>query len=289
MSLALNSPGFWSVAERSIGSLLTDGSLNYVVVDKTFHMVPLVRKSKITFTDFILTDADAKACKVVVNGNMYGLTKTGWASAVIGADDPADTLIQGQVVSDGKLIAGDSRPESFWFGQVLLPLTDSWPWAFTAAKGDPPKERATVAALGGLGPLIISKLQFGTATLYRPGAPPGTPEPAVGEPPPAARDYMIQRSNATFVDVSRRPPETGKTIVAYCFLKRTLIVAVQKHGDGPGQSHSSIASALAKQGFDTAVFMDGSDSATLALDGKIVVTPGSIKNGSIEVGVGFRA
>jgi hypothetical protein len=290
MSLPLASPSFWSVAESSIGKLLTDGSLRYVVLDKTFRMVPLVRNSKSTFTDFLLSDPDAKGCKVAINGNMFDVTRFGLVNAVLtSADTPDETLIQGQVVQDGKKIAGDSRPDSFWFGQVLFPFTDSFPWAYTADKGDPPITKATAAALGGLGPMIISKLPFGIANKYRPGAPPGTVEPAVGEPPPAAKSYMVQRSNATFASVSKRSPDTGKAIVAYCFAKRALLIAVQKDKESPGQTHSVVADALASQGFDTAVFMDGSDSATMMLDGKIIVAPGDLKNATIEVGLGFRS
>lgn len=288
---ALISKDFWPEAARSVGALLSDGSLQYVVLDKRYAMRPLIRNVKTMFTDFCLADAGAKSCKVIVNGNYYGLS--GWsvgASASLGyPDDPKDTLIQGQIVIGGAVKAGDSRPQSFWFGQLAVPTTDPYGWAYTAAAGDPPKEASTIAAIGGVGPMIVNSLEFGAGNAYRSGAPPGIAEPLTGEPPPAVKPYLIQRNNETFKDVNRRAPETGKTILAYCSAKRAVFVAVQQDGASPGQTHANLAHSLAQQGFDTAVFLDGSDSATMILNGKIVVAPGKRKNDTIDVGVGFFA
>ncbi len=135
--------------------------------------------------------------------------------------------------------------------------------------------------------MIVGALRYGTGNAYRPGAPKGTDEPFTGQPPAPAMTYLIQRNNNTFQDVDRWPPATGKTIVAYCSEKRALLVAVQADGEGPGQRHSALASALAQRGFDAAVFYDGSDSATLAVDGRVIVRPGQRKDDTIDVGIGF--
>ena len=100
-------------------------------------------------------------------------------------------------------------------------------------------------------------------------------------------DYLIQRSNATFRSASALHPATGKTIVAYCHAKRTVLVAVQPHGVEPGQTHSTVAFALAQRGFESAGFYDGSDSATLIVDGKLVVMPADRKNNTMDIGLGF--
>ena len=55
----------------------------------------------------------------------------------------------------------------------------------------------------------------------------------------------------------------------------------------PGMKVSQLAYDLLNLGFDDAVFLDGSDSATLMVDGKLVVTPGDRKDDAIVVGVGF--
>jgi Phosphodiester glycosidase len=289
MGVALNDPGFWSKTAGSYGLLQQDGSLQYILLDRKFKMQPLIRNTKTTFTQFLATDPRAKTCKVIVNGNLYGLTLGGRAAAVMGnPDDPSQTEIQGQVIESGMITGGDSRPDSFWFGQLLKPLGDAWPWIYSAGKGDPPALPATIAAIGGVGPLIVGTLPYGVGNKYKPGAPPGISEPATGEPPPEARPYMIQRNNATFVDANSKPPETGKTILAYSSAKRTILVIVQEHGSRPGTTHEAVANTLAQQGFDAAIFMDGSDSATLVVDGTVRVTPGQRKNDTIDVGVGFR-
>jgi hypothetical protein len=134
-------------------------------------MEPLIRRGKRTFTDFLSTDSMAKKCKVIVNGNIYGLDLTGKAQVYFGkADDPSDTEIQGYVVKEGRRVAGDSRPQSFWFGQMAAPMSDAWGWTYASGQGNPPTGGQVLAAIGGLGPLIISTLQYGSGNVYRSGA-----------------------------------------------------------------------------------------------------------------------
>ncbi len=288
MSSTLTSPTFWKDEAKSYGLLKQDGSLNYILLDNKFELQPLVRNTNTTFTQFISSDARAKRCKVVVNGNFYDITFSAKFAVLRGRPDtPTDTIIQGQIVEGGKVVAGDSRPLSFSFGQIMTPTKDAWPWTFAAGKGDPPGGPTVPAAIGGVEPLIVNTLPFGSENRYKQGAPPKLPEPLRGEPPPESRAYLIQRSNAAFQSASALPPTTGKTILAYCTAKRTLLIAVQQHGAGPGQTHSAITDALAQQGFEVAVFLDGSDSATMFVDGSLVVTPGDRKNETIDVGVGF--
>jgi hypothetical protein len=283
---ALHDPLFWVGAEKVVGTLLNDRSLRYMLLDNTYEMLPLIRKKDTRFTDFLASDPDAKKCKIIVNGNFYGLDKTGMMWVGLGRpDNPSDTLVQGQIVLGGQVIAGDSRPQSFWFGQVKAPTPEGF--IYGAFKGDPPATTSTLAAIGGIGPLIVGHLPYGIGNKYKAGAPASVDEPAAGEPPRAAMPYMIQRNNETFKAANARPPETGKTILAYCVQKNMLLVAVQPDGVGPGQSHEQLAFDLAQRGFESAVFLDGSDSATLVVDGKLVVTPGSQKNNSIDVGIGF--
>lgn len=290
MSLALSSPRFWAEIVKLYGLVQTDGSLHYIAPDQKFKMLPLVRNTTTTFTSFLKSDARAKGCKVIINGNQYSFSLGGYVAAVLGhIDDPDQTEIEGQVVEGGKVIAGDSRPLSFWFGQMRFPRKDAWAWTYSAGQGDPPAGAATLAAIGGLGPMIVGSLPYGRENAYKMGAAPTVSEPTTGEPPPEARPYMIQRSNKMFASANSKVPETGKTLVAYCSAKRTLLIIVQQHGASPGTTFAAIATTLAKQGFDSAVFMDGSDSATLMVDGALVIAPGARKDETIDVGVGFSA
>lgn len=53
---------FGAEAAGAAGKLLSDGSLQHVVLDKTFRMRPLVRNTKTTFTDFLAKAAGARDC-----------------------------------------------------------------------------------------------------------------------------------------------------------------------------------------------------------------------------------
>jgi len=295
MAALSNNIQFWKDADKSLGKLQTDGPLSFMLLDNAYQMKPLIRKKDTTFTDFLAADADAKKCKVIINGNFYGLDTSGKIAVARGnPDDPSDTEIQGQIITGGSVIAGDSRPKSFWFGQLTAPSYE-WkpePWIYTAGKGDPPAQKSTLAAIGGIGPLLIpdpgrgTYVRYGVGNKYSGGAA-GVDEPEAGEPPAAAMPYLIQRNNETFKSANAHPDETGKTILAFnpVFLK--LLVVVQQHGASPGRSLQQIAFDLYGLGFQSAVFLDGSDSATLVVDGKIVIAPGTRKNNSIDVGVGF--
>ena len=285
----LSNDKFWKDAEKLVGKLQTDGPLSFMLLDNGYRMQPLIRNKEITFTDFLVTDLDAKKCKVIINGNFYGLNLGGKSSVALGdPDDPSDTEIQGQIIMAGKVVAGDSRPQSFWFGQITAPIYE-WkpsPWIYTAGKGDPPAEKSTLGAIGGLGPLLISNLRYGVGNKYS-CAPPGVNEPETGEPSKAAMPCLIQRNNETFKSANAHDDETGKTILAFNPVTLMLLVLVQQHGASPGRSLQQIAFDLYGRGFQSAVFLDGSDSATMVVDGKIVISPGKRKNNSIDVGVGF--
>jgi hypothetical protein len=135
----LDSPNFWHSAGSLVGALVTDRSLRMVLLDKTYQMEPLIQTGKRTFTDFLSTDSAAKNSQVIVNGNIYGLDFTGKAQVYFGnPDDPSDTEIQGYVVKGGRRIAGDSRPQSFWFGQMTATTGDAWGWSYRSGQGDPP-------------------------------------------------------------------------------------------------------------------------------------------------------
>jgi hypothetical protein len=157
---------------------------------------------------------------------------------------------------------------------------------FESGAGDPPLSGATWSAIGGVGPLIIGGLKYGAGNLYKAGAPAGAP--SAGAPPPAAAPYLTQRNNATFTSVEARPVPTGKTILASHTANQRLLIAVQGHGKTPGMNYTTIRDRLAALGFDHAVFLDGSDSAFMAVGGRMLSTPGENKDEAMVVGLGFK-
>jgi hypothetical protein len=285
----LSNPMFWDTKENQVGILQTDRGMNYMLLDTSFSMLPIIRTDGgKTFSEFLLSDSKAKNCKIVINGNFFGLGTISKGKLAAGTTlDPDDVDVEGQVVQAGKVIAGDSRPDSFWFGQLSLCANGPTGCRFVGGKGDPPADSRVVAAIGGLGPLIVEDLPYGVGNKYKPGAPAGIAEPDEGEPSKIAKRYLIQRNNKTFIKQNEHSAETGKAVLAYCVERNRLLVGLQEHGTTPGMKISQLAYDLLNLGFDDAVFLDGSDSATLMVDGKMIVSPAERKDNAIVVGVGF--
>ena len=225
---------------------------------------------------------------MVVNGNYYDVSRAGLLDAALGHDPVAatETTILGRVVDNGAVIGGQSSPSMFYFAQYFLPSTDSrYLWTYITGFGDPPLGGGTAAAIGGLGPLIIGGLRYGTQNRYRPGAPPSAP--ASGPPGTAATPFLVERSNNTFRSAESRPEPTGKTIMASSSTRRKLLVGVQAHGAAPGSRYATLRDTLGNLDFDHAVFLDGSDSAMMMVNGTWVVQAGEDKDETNIIGVGF--
>ncbi|MBU8543037.1 MULTISPECIES: phosphodiester glycosidase family protein [Roseomonadaceae] len=284
MEIFLNNPRFWNLVTNLEGKLLRHGSLRYLVMDHSVKMVPLIRKKTELFLDMLRRDgARMNAC---INGSYYDLSFLGSLDAAFGTDPVAanKTTILGQVVSNGVLVAGSTEPERFFFAQMRVPTTNAPGWTFFAGAGDPPKNASIIAAIGGLGPLIVEGLRYGDGNKGRPGT---TGLPLRGDPGGQLSKSLIQRNNNTFISVEKRPPTTGKTILASHSRLKKLLIAVQPDGVLPGQSYTTLAEQLLALGFDNAVFLDGSDSATLMVNGALEVQPGGNKDETNTLGIGF--
>lgn len=262
------------------GRLQRDGSLLYVVLFGPVTMTPIVRRKEELFTSTVA--ATGRRYNVVINANLYSLTATGYTDVLFGSDPVAasETQIIGQVIINGRVVAGSAAPQRFYIAQI----NDGKGSRFQAGKGDPPQGASVRAAVGGFGPLLVSRLPFGVGNLYRPGH----QGPAQGQPPASAAPWLMQRNSATLAEVEGRPRSTGKVVVAYCPRPEALLVAVQPNGTAPGQEYRYIVASLARAGFTDAVFGDGSDSAMLYMDGRFVARPGQDKDESNTVGLGFR-
>ena len=271
------------------GQLLDDGSLKYVVFLDPVRMTPILRTAQEPITATV--SKQAGAFDVVVNGNYYDLSFMGKVDAELGRPAPAnDTLVEGEVVSGGKRVAGDSRPQRFYLAEVVNKMhrkPKDPPVRFVVRQGDPPTGTGTVAAIGNLGPMIQQGLPYGVGNQYRPPA----TGPARGDPGPALRGALTQRNDNTFASVEQRDDRTGKTVIAWSDTAAALLVGVEKDHDQsrPGETYSRLAHALKAAGFTDAVFCDGSDSAMLWVKGRMVVAPGQRKADTMTVALGFTA
>ena len=271
------------------GQLLDDGSLKYVIFLGAVRMVPILRTAQEPITSTVRKQAGT--FDVVVNGNYYDLTFMGKVEAQLGRAVPAeDTLVQGEVVSGGKTVAGDSRPQRFYLAEVVNNLrrkSKDPPFRFAVGRGDPPAGAGTLAAIGNLGPMIQKGLPYGVGNQYRPPA----TGPARGDPGPALRGALTQRNDNTFASVEQRDDRTGKTIIAWHDREAALLVGVEKDHDQsrPGETYSRLTHLLRAAGFTDAVFCDGSDSAMLWVRGRMIVAPGERKADTMTVALGFTA
>lgn len=189
-----------------------------------------------------------------------------------------------QSFHNSKKKVGSSEPERFFLsyrGEAAVP--NSFTSTYSIGFGDPPLEKC---AIGGLGPLIINKLPYGSKNVYRPGVPPGAP--LIGDPGSVYSPYLLQRSSAHFAKVAAFSKRSGKVIFALNRESDVLLALVQPNDSKAGMSWDQVRDKLVSVATDDAVFLDGSDSALLVLKGVFVIQQDEIKNELTTVGLGFR-
>ena len=262
-----------------------DGDLQYVAA-LGLEMELIRRTATELFSDTVRRQVAGRAYKIAINGNQWDATNSGITDALWGSDpvEAAETAPLGHLVSGRSRVGGNAEPNRFFAsynGPAPVPLRSTT--SYTMGQGNPPLE---VAGMGGLGPIIIGGLKFGSGNLYRAGVPAGAP--AVGEPGPAHRPFLIQRNNNTYVAMASRGPEVGKVAFAVHRDSDMLLVLVQPDGAPTGLTLDNLRDKLASVGTDDAVFMDGSDSAMLVVDGVFHIRQGENKDELTTVGLGFR-
>ena len=239
----------------------------------------LSRSSSQTFTEAALTTDSASTTDITINANLYG-----GGNCFTGACDPTSHPAIGQVIERGAQIGGNSSPDRFFAaydeGTGNSNLESTW----TFGQGNPPS--GADAAFGGAAPLIINGLPYDTSNAYSPSAPAGLP--TVGDPGAANRQYLTQRSNATFTSLQNEGVGVGIPVVAYDRDEDVLIILVQDEGNSGGLDLRGIRDLLIRRGADDAVAFDGSTSASLVVDQTIVVSPSFYKNNTIPFGLTIR-
>jgi len=142
------------------------------------------------------------------------------------------------------------------------------------------------AAIGGAGPLILNGLPYGKINRYKAGVTQGR---KLGQPTPENVKNLTQRSNATFTAFTKHnaAPRTGITAIAHNVKKKKLVVMV--HPDNSGDlSLPTLRKKLLSIGCDNAIFLDGSNSSLLMVEGKFIARPAPSKNKTNVVGIGFK-
>jgi hypothetical protein len=84
--------------------------MHLVAMSDSIKMLPFVRNKEELFETTVVNSNNKEKFSVVINGPTYGLTHTGKLDALIGSDPvPAkETIQEGQIIRDGKIIGGKS-------------------------------------------------------------------------------------------------------------------------------------------------------------------------------------
>lgn len=271
---------FWLKIRAAISSptkigVFSDDGLIYVVMSNNMKMVPFVRKKEELFSTTI--NRVSKKYRVIINGQFYGLSNTGKADALIGNDpvDPVHTTPEGLIINNGKIIGGRSAPQMFYIANYWKSCPQ-----YRFNSGTVPTNSSS--GVGGCGPIIVNGLPYGALNTFSNGVVGKTR----GQPIPKNKPYLTQRSNNTFAAYVKRPPYTGKTIIALSTLYNALFILVQPHSIS-GMSLPFIRDKLKISNIDNAVFLDGSDSSLLVVDGEFITKAGENKDETNIVGIGF--
>ena len=166
-ALAIAGPNFWTSAASNIG-FHSDGDLLYVVLDDTAKMEVVLRSKGQMFTAAAAA-AGARGLRVVVNANMYDISWGPLVGIAFGAGKPLDPAVItpiGRVVSASRT-TGRSAPSLFY-----VAYKPGYEFGF----GDP-ATAGMAAAVGGLGPIILNGLKYGTGNKYKPGTAAGGRRP----------------------------------------------------------------------------------------------------------------
>ncbi len=273
-------PKFWQTINTAITSskmgLFSDNGLIYVAMSDKSKMVPFIRKKEELFSATI--NSYAKKFRVIINGQFYGVSKSGILDALIGNDpvDPKHTTPEGRVINNGKLIGGRDTP-------LMFHIENNWKGSPAYKFGFGAAPLKSNSAVGGCGPVIINNLPYGEVNKYSKKV----AGKIQGEPSAKNKPFLTQRSNSTFSAYLKRPPYTGKTLIAHSSLRNTLLTLVLPHG-ATGITLPAVRDKLKNAGFNNAVFLDGSDSSLLVVNGNYIASPGPDKNETNVVGIGFE-
>jgi hypothetical protein len=287
--LAINGKGFWTTVQnrKNTKNYLhgKDGTLQYMVFDDTVKMEPFVRTKEIMFEATAIGATKANDYLATINAQVYGMTAAGFVDYGIGDDavDPSTIIPEGVTVFGKKVIAGKGAPLNFYIANLIpSKFTTGTPYRF----GFGLAPHSVDAAIGGAGPLIVNSLPYGKINRYKSGVAPGR---KIGQPTPENAKNLTQRSNATFTAFTKHgaAPRTGITAIAHNVKQKKLIVMV--HPDNSGDlSLPSLRNKLLSVGCDNAIFLDGSDSSFLMVEGTFIARPAPSKNKTNVVGIGFK-
>jgi hypothetical protein len=204
----------------------------------------------------------------VVEAHHWGLTDTVMAmprkpDAVINGQFLSSAIglgTEGEVIREGALINADSTPTRYYLGQTWRGADVS---DYHVARGDPNtvEPGALRVAFGGLGPVLLGGVAISPLT-------------------PWAQS------------IYDRGRDVGRGVIAVHRARGLILLLVQRNIPfySPAvnaMTMSDLRDWLRRQGFDDAVFNDGSDSEALYASGGWLLRPGWVKDEAMDFAIGF--
>ncbi|WP_312393622.1 RHS repeat-associated core domain-containing protein [Chryseobacterium sp.] len=224
----------------------------YFIPMKVHSMAMVTRSTGGTFTDAAIKRNTRFPNEFVVNMQQY---ETSSMSYKFGKNvDMNDIKTQGLTIVRGK-----QQPYGRSSNSYYMAVDNGG--SFSAGLGNPPTD--SKMAFGGGIPLIINGMPYGAEKKYD------------------SSGKMIQNSSAGYP--FQNDSSVGKTILAFNSDGNFMIVSQQDGNNG--MNLDQIRDYLISKKFTNAISFDGSTSATLVQDGKIVVKPSDRKDNSIPVGL----
>src|SRR5439155_11276599 len=129
-----------------------EGGLYHVTLSGAAEMRTFLRTLAEPFEATVKRFAEKSGLAVVINGNMYAFS--GGVLSLLGTPDASQTTPEGVVQGRGRVLGGVSEPQMFY---VAWHEGAGYRFGF----GDPPGD--ATSALGGLGPVLLNGLKYGSA------------------------------------------------------------------------------------------------------------------------------
>jgi hypothetical protein len=226
-----------------------DGHFKCVLMNALDVSVKVVNRTAKEYFDVTVEHTDPRL-QLVLNAN-YGGNSV--AAYLPGPEDPSQD-IEGQVVEDGKAVAGtlgkSETLKAFFAFQPKSADTERIQFGL----GDPPS--TSVAGFGGLVPLILKGSKF-------------------------------DESNRWYKNFSGKDPRGGRLALARSANGRHLLAMLQPQGSAEGLHVGKIRDKLVDADMGDAVLLDGSTSVMMYLERAWKVRQIGYKNTVTRVGVGF--
>ena len=255
------------------GPAYIKNNVHYITLFKPW-VSPVLREGGKTFTETALNKNTAKKIEYTINAQQYEHTDPNESGyPITGPAKTSEYESQGYTIQNKKIIEGRSSEGTFYFG-----INGDNQVSFRA--GDPPTD--SKLAIGGGIPIIINGLPYGEKNEYKKGSPNNLP--STGSVDEKDKKYLTTKSSKGYKP--QNVIDKGKSILAYNSRTNSILLIVQENGVN-GMTLDQIKSDLIKRGYNNAISFDGSSSATLIKDDKIIVDPAFYKDNSIPSGIQF--